>query len=114
MIAREAVANAVRHAKARSIAVSLIYDEHRLSLCVKDDGMGLDPIHANPSGKPGRYGIRGMFERARRLGGALRIVSAPEGGTEVEVRLHAASAYAETSSGLLHRWMKRIKATRPE
>ncbi|QRN93521.1 hypothetical protein JRI60_30595 [Archangium violaceum] len=114
MIAREAVANAVHHAKARSIAVSLSYDEHCLSLCVKDDGMGLDPIHASHNGKPGRYGIKGMFERARRQGGALRILSAPEGGTQVEVRIHAASAYAGTSSGLLLRWMKRLKAGRPE
>ncbi|ATB39176.1 two-component system sensor protein [Cystobacter fuscus] len=117
MLAREAVANVVRHAKARSIVVSLTYDEQRLSLCVKDDGMGLDPLYANHNGKPGRYGIKGMFERARRLGGALRIFSAPEGGTEVEVRLHAASAYADSSSGrsysLLHRWMKRLKAARP-
>lgn len=117
MIAREAVANALRHAKARSIAVSLTYDEHRLSLGVKDDGRGLDPLYANHHGKPGRYGIKGMFERARRLGGALRIYGAPEGGTEVEVRIHAASAYVTTSSGLssglLHRWMKRLKAGRP-
>ncbi|WPB81494.1 triple tyrosine motif-containing protein [Archangium violaceum] len=116
MIAREAAANAVRHAKARSIAVSLTYEEHRLSLCVKDDGTGLDPLYANHQGKPGRYGIKGMFERARRLGGALRMSSAPEGGTEVEVWIHAASAYADTSSGLssglLNRWMKRLKAAR--
>ncbi|OJH35665.1 sensor histidine kinase [Cystobacter ferrugineus] len=118
MIAREAMTNAVHHAKAQSIAVSLTYDENRLSLCVKDDGMGLDPGYANHHGKPGRYGIKGMFERARRLGGALRIRNAPEGGTEVDVRIHAGSAYAETSSGrasgLLHRWMKRLKAARPE
>ncbi|AKJ04651.1 histidine kinase-like protein [Archangium gephyra] len=113
MIAREAMANAVRHAKARSIAVSLAYEEHRLSLCVKDDGTGLDPLYSNHDGKPGRYGIKGMFERARRLGGALRISNAPEGGTEVDVRIQAAAAYADTSSGLLLRWMKWLKAARP-
>ncbi|WP_216673624.1 ATP-binding protein, partial [Pyxidicoccus fallax] len=114
MIAREAMANAIHHAKARSIAVSLAYGEQRLSLCVEDDGLGLDPVYANHHGKPGRYGIKGMFERAERLGGALRIRSAPEGGTTMEVWLPGTAAYAEPPSGRMHRWLKRLKATRPE
>ncbi|MCP3141892.1 sensor histidine kinase [Pyxidicoccus xibeiensis] len=118
MIAREAVANAVRHAKARTLAVSLTYGARRLSLCIKDDGVGVDPSHASHDGKPGRYGIRGMFERARRLGGTLRIRGAPEGGTEVDVSLPVAAAYAEApsgrASGRLRRWMKRFKTARSE
>jgi signal transduction histidine kinase len=83
-IAQEAVANALKHAKARNISVELEWLNHTLRLRVKDDGAGFEPSVA-PSILAGHYGILGMRERAERLGGTFDLESGPGSGTLVEV-----------------------------
>jgi signal transduction histidine kinase/streptogramin lyase len=83
-IAQEAVANALKHAKARNISVELERTNHALCLRVKDDGEGFDPSAAL-SILAGHYGILGMRERAERLGGKFDLESGPGAGTLLEV-----------------------------
>jgi two-component system, NarL family, sensor kinase len=78
-IAQEALANVARHAKATSVTVELRHRRETLRLAVRNDGPGFDP-RSVPNG---RQGIVGMRERARLLGGRLRIRSGPGGGTTV-------------------------------
>ncbi|HEX6750852.1 MAG TPA: GAF domain-containing protein [Longimicrobium sp.] len=87
-IAQQALANAARHARARSITLRLARTADGLELAVRDDGVGFD-VTAVP---PGRFGLVGMSERARLLGGTFEVDSAPGAGTAVHVRvpLHAA------------------------
>lgn len=80
-IVQEAVTNALRHAQARRIAIELGSDPHVLHIDVRDDGRGLAPDWQ----RPGHYGIRGMRERARTLGGDVEIENLEAGG----VRTHA-------------------------
>jgi len=82
-VAQQAVLNAVRHAQARRITVSLARRERELSLRVEDDGTGFEPTEV-PSD---RFGLVGMRERARLLGGSLTVESAPDAGTAIEVRI---------------------------
>jgi signal transduction histidine kinase len=84
-IAQEALQNAVRHASARHVAVRLSAGEDGLLLEVADDGVGFDPDAAGARSR--HLGLTSMEERAKRLGGALEIRSAPGAGTTV--RLHA-------------------------
>jgi PAS domain S-box-containing protein len=79
-IAQEAVSNAVRHGKARNIAISLRNDEESaLILTVQDDGRGIQgPLDANKG-----VGLRIMQNRAGVLGGTLMIGPAERGGTLV-------------------------------
>ena len=77
-IAAEALANVVRHAQARSVTVKL--EQGRL--LVADDGRGFDP--AAPLDE-GRFGLYGMRERARMIGAALEIESAPGKGSTVRL-----------------------------
>jgi len=80
-ICQEAVSNAVRHASANSIHVTLRYETDSLSLSVRDDGRGFhtqDSTH-----RTGHFGIAVMHERARKLGGSLRLISSASAGTEV-------------------------------
>jgi signal transduction histidine kinase len=79
-IAAEAVANAGRHGRASVVRVELTNGAVR-RLRVRDNGVGFDP--ADPTG----FGIAIMRERARAIGGELRLSSAPGGGTEIEVVL---------------------------
>ena len=82
-IAQEAVANVLRHAGAARLELRLSVGDDQVTLSVADDGRGLPP---GPP-PPGRFGLIGVGERARLLGGALRVASAPGAGTRVEVEL---------------------------
>ncbi len=85
-IIREATVNAIRHGKARTVAVSGELDGRRLAFSVVDDGKGFDPSNVRDT-KDGHFGITGMKERAKAFGGTVEISSSPESGTEVSVLL---------------------------
>jgi signal transduction histidine kinase/ligand-binding sensor domain-containing protein len=94
-IASEALRNAFRHAEAKQIEVELRYDERQLRLRVRDDGKGIEPNFLTAEGRAGHFGLHGMHERAELIGGKVTVWSAPESGTEIELSIPAARAYAE-------------------
>ena len=85
-IAHEAVTNAVRHARPRRLEVELQFEDDSLELRVRDDGSGFDPERCLARGGD-HFGLRGLYERTRALGGSLQIRSAPGTGTEVTCRV---------------------------
>jgi ligand-binding sensor domain-containing protein/signal transduction histidine kinase len=80
-IGQEAVSNAMRHASPSHIAVHLRYEVDSLNLTIRDDGSGF----RGDSAKVGHFGIPVMEERARKVGGVLRLQSSHDEGTEVSV-----------------------------
>jgi len=92
-IAGEALRNAFRHAQARQIEVEIRYDERQLRLRVRDDGRGIDAKHLDEKGHAGHYGLRGMRERAKLMGGKLAIWTELDSGTELELKVPASHAY---------------------
>jgi signal transduction histidine kinase len=82
-LAREALSNVSRHAKAVTCRVSLYTDEHGGVLEIDDDGRGFDPTR--PTG-PGQ-GLRNLRERAASLGGRAQVDSTPGQGTRVRVTI---------------------------
>jgi signal transduction histidine kinase len=97
IIGREAIGNCFTHAEARHIEAELIYGEKSLALRVRDDGKGMEPEVAQ-SGRAGHWGIVGMRERAKSLGATLNTWSRPGSGTEIELNISAATAYAVNSA----------------
>jgi signal transduction histidine kinase/streptogramin lyase len=91
-IAREALRNAFRHARASQIEADITYSESLLRLRVRDDGKGIDPKHLQ-SGREGHWGLPGMRERAREIGAQFEMWSEVGAGTEVELRVPASIAY---------------------
>lgn len=83
-IVQEAVTNALKHAHARKIMISLHGSERSLELSVEDDGAGVEQGWAQ---KRGHHGVRGMRERAQALGGELELQPRDGGGTRVFARL---------------------------
>jgi signal transduction histidine kinase len=83
-LVQEAVNNAVRHAKARTIEVTVRREREKVSVAVQDDGAGFDTRTMRG------LGLLGMEERVRRLGGRLRINSEPGRGTLVQASLPVA------------------------
>lgn len=82
-IVQEAVTNALRHAGAQRIAIEVRATMAQLSIEVRDDGCGIPDDWQ----KPGHFGIRGMRERARVLGGEIEIGRADRSGTRVRATL---------------------------
>jgi len=83
VIAREAITNAMNHAKPDQITLEAAYAEDQIRLTVQDDGIGFNAQTITP--KEGHLGLTGMRERAMKIGAALRLESAPGRGTRVEV-----------------------------
>ncbi len=96
-IACEALRNAFKHAQAARIEVDIRYDHRWFRLRIRDDGVGLDAKVVGASGRPGHYGLPGMKERATLLGGTLALWSELNSGTEVELTIPGAVAYAKSS-----------------
>ncbi len=90
-IVQEALNNAIKHAHAHEILVLLDGSEPKqLCLSISDDGVGFAPGPVERSGEQsqaGGFGMKTMRERAEKLGGSLRIISAPGNGTTVEVTI---------------------------
>jgi signal transduction histidine kinase len=82
-IAQEALNNTVKHAQARSVELLLEQDAGELLLEVRDDGEGFDAAGTFP----GHLGLKSMRERVARLGGTLRIESAPGEGTRIRAQI---------------------------
>src|ERR1700736_3295415 len=79
-VAQEALTNAVRHARARTVSVELHRTPEALHLVVRDDGIGFDVVRAQQDAS---LGLLGMRERVALVGGELDCKSAPGRGTEV-------------------------------
>jgi signal transduction histidine kinase len=86
-IAREAAFNAVKHAQPPTIEVHLTYEPSSVRLDVRDDGRGLRRGDVDAAANSGHWGVVGMRERARRVGGTLDIGSAPGQGTMLSLRI---------------------------
>jgi len=95
-IAGEGLRNAFRHSRARRIEVDIHYDKRQLCLRVRDDGKGIDPQVLDAGGRAGHHGLPGMRERAQLIGGKLAVWSEPESGTEIELTVSSAIAYAKS------------------
>jgi signal transduction histidine kinase len=82
-IAQEALNNVLKHAHATRVGVRLDVSDERIALEIGDNGVGFEPS----LGGGGGFGLASMRQRAERLGGSLRIDSAPGAGTRVCVEI---------------------------
>jgi len=83
-IAQEAMTNAIKHAGATRVEARLDYRPEAIVLQVCDDGRGFDPAHV-PAAPGQHFGLLGMEERARQIGGTLNIRSSGGAGTTIEL-----------------------------
>ena len=83
-IAQEALTNAVKHSQALDIYVTLTFEQQTVRLVVADAGRGFVPT-LSTAAAPGHFGLMGMRERAKAMGGQIEIRSAPGSGTTITV-----------------------------
>jgi len=97
-IAGETLRNAFRHACARRIEVEIRYEPRQFRLQVRDNGKGIDREVLSAGGRAGHHGLPGISERAKLAGGKLSVRSQLDSGTEIELTIPAALAYAKAAA----------------
>jgi PAS domain S-box-containing protein len=83
-VAREAIANILRHAQATSVSLQVVVEDDSVTLRVADDGRGFDTTTRT---RRGHRGLRNMASRAKLVGGQLAVVSQPSGGTRITLEI---------------------------
>ena len=81
-VVQESLTNCVRHARAAHINVAVRADDTSLEISVSDDGIGLDPTRRSSG-----FGLRGIEERVRELGGSVTLRSASGKGATLAIWL---------------------------
>jgi signal transduction histidine kinase/ligand-binding sensor domain-containing protein len=92
-IALEMLRNAYRHAQATRIEAEIRYDDQMLRVRIRDNGRGIDPKVLKAGGSAGHWGLRGVRERAEKIGSRLDFWSDAGAGTEVQLAVPASVAY---------------------
>lgn len=91
-VVQEALNNMVRHSRAETAAVRVRRRGMLILLSIEDDGTGFSMVPDSSAPPTGRFGLSGMAERVRILGGRIEIDSAPGSGTRISVSVPVASA----------------------
>ena len=86
-ITQEALSNVSKHASATRVGVTLSFMDSEVTLDIRDDGKGFDPLTLRERTGSGGFGLDGMRARAERLAGSLTVESEPGSGTAVSARL---------------------------
>ena len=88
-VTQEALTNVARHGAVTRVWARLRYRESLVELTITDDGRGFDAESVMEGGwKDGRFGLIGIRERVRQLGGTFLVSAAPGAGTRVMVEIH--------------------------
>ena len=92
----EAIRNAFMHSHATHIEVQLTYSED-FTLTVRDNGRGMDSATAS-RGRDGHFGLQSMRERAARVHGQFQLITAPNLGTTIELKIAGKTAFGRQAS----------------
>jgi signal transduction histidine kinase/ligand-binding sensor domain-containing protein len=107
-ITGEALRNAFRHARARRIEAHIRYDPRLLRVRVRDDGIGMDASLLQ-EGRAGHWGLPGIRERAKGIGGQLEVWSEQGSGAVVELSIPASVAYASNRRPRFHLFKTKMR-----
>jgi signal transduction histidine kinase len=92
-IAQEALTNVIKHARATQVSIELEFEPQQVTMQVQDNGIGFDSNTCAGPGN-GHFGLLGMSERAKRIGGRFLAASEPGKGTTVRVEIPIGPAEA--------------------
>lgn len=107
-VAEEAIRNSVRHSSATRLDLYVEYGKKSFVMRISDNGAGIPESVLQCGSRDGHYGLLGMRERARQLGGELRVTSSPDAGTDIALIVPARTAYANRRFAPLMRNRGRI------
>jgi len=108
-IALELMRNAYQHAHAQRVEAEIRYGEDMLRLRIRDDGKGVEPEVLKDGGRSGHWGLRGIRERADRIGAHLELWSELGNGTEAELLVPATMAYENYRESYRSKMLRKVK-----
>jgi signal transduction histidine kinase len=88
-VAQEAVTNVAKHARAENLTVNLESIDGKITLIVSDDGVGFNTESNN---KESHFGLTGMRERVKLVGGEISIISKPGEGTTIKLEIQSGNS----------------------
>ena len=109
-IALEILRNAYRHAHATRIEAEIRYDDRILRVRIRDNGRGIDSRVLKEVGIAGHWGLRGVRERAERIGARLDFWSEAGAGTEVQLTVPADVAYQTAADDVGSRLLRKVRS----
>jgi signal transduction histidine kinase len=83
--------NIIKHSEASQASVTIKRHDQMIELTIQDNGRGFTPGVRQESANGSGFGLLGLNERARILGGMLTVTSAPGHGTITNLKLHLSS-----------------------
>jgi signal transduction histidine kinase len=86
-IVQESLNNIVKHARATEVSIQVKRTADQVLLTIRDNGRGFTPGTSKSESDRGGFGVTGMAERARALGGEFTVQAAPGRGAVVSVRI---------------------------
>jgi signal transduction histidine kinase len=92
-VAQEGLNNIVKHSGATNASIDLRLESAHVRLVIEDDGKGFEPNDMSPTAVGDGFGLVGMAERARMMGGDLTITSAPGRGTTITILVPRSSGH---------------------
>ena len=108
-IARELLRNAFRHARANRIETEVRYDDGLVRVRIHDDGTGIPPTVLEEGGCSGHFGLRGVRERAQRIGAQLDFWTEAGVGTEVQLTIRTAAAKEASNDTTVVKLLRRVR-----
>jgi signal transduction histidine kinase len=108
-IALEILRNAYRHADAERIEAEIRYADGAFRVRIRDDGKGIDTDFLKEGGRPGHWGLRGIRERAERIGARVDFWSEAGAGTEVQIEVPGSIAYERSPDGVWSRLLRKVR-----
>jgi signal transduction histidine kinase len=108
-IAVELLRNAYQHAQAHRIEAEVRYGDEMFRLRIRDDGKGIHPSVLKEGGSAGHWGLRGIRERAKRIGAQVDFWSEAGAGTEVQVVVPASIAYESSQEGFVSKLVRKLR-----
>jgi len=107
-IALELLRNAFHHSNAHRIEAEVRYDRDTLRVRIRDDGRGMD-LRLPQESVAGHWGLRGVRERAERIGAKLDVWSEVGAGTEFQLSIPARIAYVGSGNSFPSRLLRKVK-----
>lgn len=106
-VALEVLRNAFQHSGGNRIEMEIHYDDEVLRLRIRDNGKGIDPQVLKEGGIAGHWGLRGVRERAKRIGAKVDFWSEARAGTEVELTVPGKIVYQKLGNQTRFRLFRR-------
>jgi signal transduction histidine kinase/ligand-binding sensor domain-containing protein len=108
-VALEILRNAYQHAQAHHVEAEIRYGVETFRLRIRDDGRGVDPEVLKEGGRPGHWGLRGIRERAERMGAHVDFWSESGAGTEVQIEVPGSLAYERSPDRVWPRLLRKVR-----